>query len=199
MAQNGATARRASAKRQASWRHVGDARRWPGSGGSSPPPPGTPGRAAHPGCASNPSAGSPGPAVQPACAPCPDRRAPKPPSSPGALMPASCWPRLAPWWQATPSPMPSWSGPAALSSSDQERLPAAAEALDAAGCRFQSARTVVLAGGDHAIRGAAALADLGLAPMAPPWHPRTKCLPQHPAASSSSEIVPATVSPARSR
>ncbi len=39
--------------------------------------------------------------------------------------------------------------------------------FDAAGCRYQSLRTLVLAGGDHAERGAAALADLGLAPMAP--------------------------------
>ncbi|HEY2312191.1 MAG TPA: LuxR C-terminal-related transcriptional regulator [Streptosporangiaceae bacterium] len=60
---------------------------------------------------------------------------------------------------------------AALPDNDQERLLAAAEALDRAGCRYQSARTMVLAGGEHAIRGAAAVADLGLAPMAAPWHP----------------------------
>jgi hypothetical protein len=59
----------------------------------------------------------------------------------------------------------------ALLDNDQERLLATADAFDAAGCRYQSARTAVLAGGDHAARGAAALADLGLAPMAPPWHP----------------------------
>ncbi|MFD0360200.1 ATP-binding protein [Nocardia sp. GCM10030253] len=59
----------------------------------------------------------------------------------------------------------------ALLAKDQERLLATADAFDAAGCRYQSARTMVLAGGDHAARGAAALADLGLAPMTPPWHP----------------------------
>jgi predicted ATPase/DNA-binding CsgD family transcriptional regulator len=59
----------------------------------------------------------------------------------------------------------------ALLDNDQERLLATADAFDAAGCRYQAARTMVLAGGDHAARGAAALADLGLAPMVPPWHP----------------------------
>ncbi|MEO3796990.1 LuxR C-terminal-related transcriptional regulator [Nonomuraea sp. B10E15] len=54
----------------------------------------------------------------------------------------------------------------ALLDSDQERLLATADALDAAGCRYQSARTLVLAGGDHAARGQAALAGLGLAPVA---------------------------------
>lgn len=60
----------------------------------------------------------------------------------------------------------------ALLDNDQERLLATTDAFDAAGCRYQSARTLVLAGGDHAARGAAALADLGFAPMAPPWAPR---------------------------
>ncbi|XVQ89927.1 hypothetical protein ACQP2K_21675 [Microbispora siamensis] len=46
-------------------------------------------------------------------------------------------------------------------------LRAAAGAFDAADCRYQYARTLVLAGGDHAERGAAVLAGLGLAPMAP--------------------------------
>ncbi|WP_157530172.1 ATP-binding protein [Microtetraspora niveoalba] len=59
----------------------------------------------------------------------------------------------------------------ALLDNDQERLLATADAFDAAGCRYQSARTLVLAGGDHAERGAAALADLGFAPMALPRHP----------------------------
>ncbi|WP_440087523.1 ATP-binding protein [Streptosporangium sp. LJ11] len=59
----------------------------------------------------------------------------------------------------------------ALLDKDRERLLATAYAFDAAGCRYQSARTLVLADGDHAARGAAALADLGLAPMAPPRHP----------------------------
>ncbi|AQA21690.1 bacterial regulatory, luxR family protein [Rhodococcus sp. MTM3W5.2] len=54
----------------------------------------------------------------------------------------------------------------ALLARDRERLLATADAFDAAGCRYQSARTRVLAGGDHAAVGAAALADLGLAPMA---------------------------------
>ncbi|MEV0350673.1 LuxR C-terminal-related transcriptional regulator [Nonomuraea sp. NPDC050680] len=51
----------------------------------------------------------------------------------------------------------------ALLDNDQERLLATVAAFDTAGCRYQSARTLVLAGGDHAARGAAALADLGLA------------------------------------
>jgi predicted ATPase/DNA-binding CsgD family transcriptional regulator len=55
----------------------------------------------------------------------------------------------------------------ALHAGDRQRLLATAAAFDAAGCRYQAARTEVLAGGDHAVRGAAALADLGLAPMAP--------------------------------
>ncbi|MGN9837533.1 ATP-binding protein [Nonomuraea sp. H19] len=59
----------------------------------------------------------------------------------------------------------------ALLDNDQERLLATADAFDAAGCRYQSARTLVLADGDHAARGAAALADLGLAPMAPALTP----------------------------
>ncbi|MGO4615874.1 LuxR C-terminal-related transcriptional regulator [Nocardia sp. 2YAB30] len=58
----------------------------------------------------------------------------------------------------------------ALLAKDQERLLATADVFDAAGCRYQSARTRVLAGGDHAARGAAALADLGLTPMTPPWY-----------------------------
>ncbi|SEH00902.1 Predicted ATPase [Nonomuraea solani] len=50
---------------------------------------------------------------------------------------------------------------------DQKRLLATADVFEAAGCRYQVARTMVLAGGEQAERGAAALADLGLAPMAP--------------------------------
>jgi predicted ATPase len=57
----------------------------------------------------------------------------------------------------------------ALLAGDRQRLLATADAFDAAGCRYQSARTLVLAGGEHAARGAATLADLGLAPMAPPF------------------------------
>ncbi|MGW6376749.1 ATP-binding protein [Rhodococcus sp. NPDC055112] len=56
----------------------------------------------------------------------------------------------------------------ALLVEDRGRLLAAADAFDAAGCRYQAARTRVLAGGDHAAGAAAALADLGLAPMATP-------------------------------
>ncbi|NUW43358.1 ATP-binding protein [Nonomuraea rhodomycinica] len=55
----------------------------------------------------------------------------------------------------------------ALLDGDQEALLATTDAFDAAGCRYQLARTLVLAGGDHAERGAAALAALGLAPMTP--------------------------------
>jgi hypothetical protein len=35
---------------------------------------------------------------------------------------------------------------------------------DAAGCRYQAARTLLLAGNGHAATGTAALTDLGLAP-----------------------------------
>ncbi len=54
----------------------------------------------------------------------------------------------------------------ALLDGDLPRLLAAAEAFDAAGCRYQSARTLLLAGDEHAAAGAAVLAGLGLAPMA---------------------------------
>ncbi|MEJ3744895.1 LuxR C-terminal-related transcriptional regulator [Actinomycetes bacterium KLBMP 9797] len=56
---------------------------------------------------------------------------------------------------------------AALLDGDQDRMLAAAAAFQAAGCRYQWARTLVLIGGEHAATGAAALADLGLAPMTP--------------------------------
>jgi hypothetical protein len=56
----------------------------------------------------------------------------------------------------------------ALLENDQERLLATAGALDAAGCRYQAARSLVLAGGDHAARGEAALVGLGFAPLTPP-------------------------------
>ncbi|MCF6467228.1 ATPase [Nonomuraea sp. MG754425] len=59
----------------------------------------------------------------------------------------------------------------ALLDGDREALLATADAFDAAGCRYQAARTLVLAGGDHARRGAATLADLALAPMAPASNP----------------------------
>ncbi|MFJ3980039.1 ATP-binding protein [Streptomyces sp. NPDC090021] len=57
---------------------------------------------------------------------------------------------------------------AALLDADTERLIATASAFDAAGCRYQSARTLTLAGGEHAARGARALTELGLAPMTTP-------------------------------
>ncbi|WP_245956120.1 LuxR C-terminal-related transcriptional regulator [Nonomuraea fuscirosea] len=55
----------------------------------------------------------------------------------------------------------------ALLDGDEETLIATADAFAAAGCPYQSARTLVLAGGDHAERGASALATLGLTPMTP--------------------------------
>jgi predicted ATPase len=53
----------------------------------------------------------------------------------------------------------------ALLGGDRERLLAAAAAFDAAGSRYQWARTLSFAGGDEAATGAVALADLGVAPM----------------------------------
>ncbi|GAA4445749.1 ATP-binding protein [Phytohabitans houttuyneae] len=50
----------------------------------------------------------------------------------------------------------------ALLDGDEDRLLATADAFAAAGSRYQAARTLVLAGGDHATRGAAALTGLGL-------------------------------------
>ncbi|MEU8689993.1 hypothetical protein [Streptomyces sp. NPDC048665] len=54
----------------------------------------------------------------------------------------------------------------ALLDDDLTRQLAAARAFDAAGCRYQSARTLLHAGSGHAAAGTAALADLGLAPVA---------------------------------
>ncbi|MFZ3473536.1 ATP-binding protein [Streptomyces sp. 4.24] len=54
----------------------------------------------------------------------------------------------------------------ALLGGDLPRLLATAAAFEAAGCHYQGARTLLLAGGAHAAAGASALADLGLAPMA---------------------------------
>ena len=51
----------------------------------------------------------------------------------------------------------------ALLAGDRARLLAAGADLAAAGCPYQAARTLVLAGGAEAERGAAALADLGAA------------------------------------
>ncbi|GAA2368672.1 hypothetical protein Cme02nite_73360 [Catellatospora methionotrophica] len=55
----------------------------------------------------------------------------------------------------------------ALLDGDHDALLAVVDAFEAAGCRYQAARTLVLAGGEHAARGAADLADLGLVKMAP--------------------------------
>jgi hypothetical protein len=57
---------------------------------------------------------------------------------------------------------------AALAAGHHDRLPALAATLAANGCRYQAARTLVLAGGGHAEDGRAAMADLGAAPMSEP-------------------------------
>jgi predicted ATPase len=56
----------------------------------------------------------------------------------------------------------------ALLDHDREQLLATAPAFDAAGCPYQAARTLILAGGDDGELGAKALTDLGLAPVASP-------------------------------
>jgi hypothetical protein len=53
---------------------------------------------------------------------------------------------------------------AALLDDDHERLPTIAAALETADCPYQRARTLILAGGDTASTGNAALVDLGLTP-----------------------------------
>ncbi|WP_175583231.1 LuxR C-terminal-related transcriptional regulator [Nocardia cyriacigeorgica] len=55
----------------------------------------------------------------------------------------------------------------ALLAGDPTRVLATAAAFDAVGCHYQAARSRVLAGGDDAAGGAAAIAHMGLAPMAP--------------------------------
>jgi hypothetical protein len=55
---------------------------------------------------------------------------------------------------------------AALLDGDHGRLLTAAAAFETAGCPYQRARTLILAGGDTASTGSAALADLGLTPAA---------------------------------
>jgi hypothetical protein len=57
---------------------------------------------------------------------------------------------------------------AALAEGDSERLVDLAATLADQGCRYQAARTLVLAGGSHAAEGRAAMAALGAAPMAEP-------------------------------
>jgi hypothetical protein len=54
----------------------------------------------------------------------------------------------------------------ALAAEDQGRLLAAAAALEAAGCRYQQARTLILAGGNERAEGEALLAAAHAAPMA---------------------------------
>jgi predicted ATPase/DNA-binding winged helix-turn-helix (wHTH) protein len=54
----------------------------------------------------------------------------------------------------------------ALDTGDTNRLLAAADALDVAGCRYQHARTLVLAGDEARAKGEAILAAIGAAPMA---------------------------------
>ncbi|GII86254.1 hypothetical protein Ssi03_42440 [Sphaerisporangium siamense] len=56
----------------------------------------------------------------------------------------------------------------ALLDKDRKRVLATADAFETAGCRYQSARSLILTGGEHAARGTALLSDLGLAPMAVP-------------------------------
>ena len=55
---------------------------------------------------------------------------------------------------------------AALLDADHERLHTIAAAFETAGCPYQRARTLILAGGDTASTGSAALVDLGLTPAA---------------------------------
>ena len=53
----------------------------------------------------------------------------------------------------------------AIAAGDTQRLPAIAAALDAAGCRYQNARTLILAGGDARPEGEAIMAAIGATPM----------------------------------
>jgi predicted ATPase/DNA-binding CsgD family transcriptional regulator len=55
---------------------------------------------------------------------------------------------------------------AALADRDRRRMLAAARALQAAGCRYQWARTLIFAGGTERERGQAAMADMGATAMA---------------------------------
>jgi predicted ATPase/DNA-binding CsgD family transcriptional regulator len=57
---------------------------------------------------------------------------------------------------------------AALAAGERDRLVEAAVTLTEAGCSYQAARTLILAGGPHAAEGRAAMAALGAAPMAEP-------------------------------
>ena len=55
---------------------------------------------------------------------------------------------------------------AALEAADPARIVTTAAALEAAGCRYQQARSLVLAGGEARSAGQAILAEIGAAPMA---------------------------------
>jgi predicted ATPase/DNA-binding winged helix-turn-helix (wHTH) protein len=55
---------------------------------------------------------------------------------------------------------------AAIDTGDRVGLLSAADALGAAGCRYQHARTLVFAGGEARVKGEAMLAAIGAAPMA---------------------------------
>src|SRR5690606_3001348 len=55
----------------------------------------------------------------------------------------------------------------AMLAGDAQRTLATATTFEAAGCGYQAARSRFLAGGDDAAQGVAAIADLGLTPMAP--------------------------------
>jgi predicted ATPase/DNA-binding CsgD family transcriptional regulator len=57
---------------------------------------------------------------------------------------------------------------AAFADGDADRLAAAAAALEPTGCRYQWARTMVMAGGQHREAGEAALERMGAAPMGMP-------------------------------
>jgi hypothetical protein len=54
----------------------------------------------------------------------------------------------------------------ALAVGDTAAILAAAEALEPTGCRYQVARTLVLAGGEHQAAGQSMLSEMGAAPMA---------------------------------
>jgi len=54
---------------------------------------------------------------------------------------------------------------AAALGGDRDGLIHAADALQAAGCRYQWARTLVLIGGDHRVHGRSELAAMGATPM----------------------------------
>jgi predicted ATPase/DNA-binding CsgD family transcriptional regulator len=60
---------------------------------------------------------------------------------------------------------------AALADGDTDRLVPLADVLAATGCRYQWARTLILAGGDHAVEGRRQMAALGASPMAEPSLP----------------------------